>query len=148
MNDTAALPQPKDRSGRRTRSGSETRQRGGVIPFRVSATERAEIEAAADRAGLTLGSYVRARILTRPTTRATRSPPTNKAALARLLGEIGRVGSNINQIARQLNSGRDADEIADLALALRAVWEMRDAVLLELGMKAAADRRPATVARA
>lgn len=127
------------------RSGSETRRKQQRITFRLSPGEQAEIEAAADRAGLTLGSYVRARVLAQPTTRAVRRPPANKAALARLLGEAGRIGSNVNQMARQLNSGRDAAALADLAAMRRALWHIRDALLLELGMKASTEQHFVTV---
>jgi len=153
MNDTVVSPAPKPRRARTARSdgsahsGSETRQRGSIVPFRVNASERADLEAAADRAGLSLGSYIRARVLTAPTTRATRTPPVNKVALAKLLGEIGRIGGNVNQIARQLNSGRDPQEVANLQHTLRSLWQMRDAVLMALGMKASTDERPATVTR-
>jgi hypothetical protein len=37
--------------------------------------ERAQIESAAERAGLTVGSYVRSRALAKPTTRAVRRAP-------------------------------------------------------------------------
>jgi hypothetical protein len=131
----------------RRASGSEKRQRSRVIGFRATAAEETQLALAADRAGLTVSSYVRAQSLAKPITRATRSPPVNKAALAQLLGHIGQVGSNVNQIARQLNSGRDAQEIAEIAATLGAVREMRDAVLLALGMRASTQSHSATVER-
>ena len=57
---------------RKKRSGSEKRKRGPIIGFRATEEERAKIEGAADRAGLTVGSYVRSRSLKTPTTRAAR----------------------------------------------------------------------------
>jgi hypothetical protein len=57
------------------RSGSETRKRGPKVDFRVTDEERARIEAAASRAGLTVGSCCRARALTKPTTRAVKRAP-------------------------------------------------------------------------
>lgn len=131
----------------RPRSGSEKRQRGGYIGFRATEGEIAACRLAADNAGLTVSSYARAQTLAAPVMRVTRRPTVNKAALARLLGEIGRVGGNVNQIARQLNSGRDADEVNNLAVTLGAIWEMRDAVLMALGMEASTDSRPAKVRR-
>jgi Bacterial mobilisation protein (MobC) len=131
----------------KSRSGSENRQRCVLVGFRALPSEVAAIDAAADRVGLTRSSYGRACMLSPPQMRATRRPPVNQVALAKLLGDIGKIGSNVNQIARQLNSGRNPEEVADIAATLRAIWEMRDAVLLALGMKADTDTRPATVRR-
>jgi hypothetical protein len=99
------------------RSGSEARQRAGVIGFRANAAERAELEAAAERVGLTLGSYIRARALAKPATRATRRPTVEQAALAQLLAQLGKCGSNLNQMARVLNSGGDVPRDIPEALA-------------------------------
>ena len=71
MADTAArlrIVAPADDT--KSRSGSNTRQRAEPITFRANAAERALIEEAADRAGLTVSSYVRAQSLARPVTRA------------------------------------------------------------------------------
>jgi uncharacterized protein (DUF1778 family) len=148
MADTAArlrIVAPADDT--KSRSGSNTRQRAEPITFRANAAERALIEEAADRAGLTVSSYVRAQSLARPVTRARRTPPVNRTELARLLGLVNLLGSNVNQIARALNCGRDAEEIGELAATLRAVREMRDAMLLALGMQAGTTDNPATVER-
>lgn len=89
----------------RKRSGSENRARGNIVAFRVSEEERAELEQAAELAGLTLGSYVRQRVLTAPKTRAVRRPPIEQKLLAQLLGQLGRVGGNIHQIVKHMNFG-------------------------------------------
>lgn len=84
---------------------SEHRQKGRVVPFRVSPDEYAQLTRLADRAGLTVGSYVRSRALENPTTRARRKPAIEQVAVSRLIGELGSVGSNLNQLARKANSG-------------------------------------------
>jgi hypothetical protein len=89
----------------RPRSGSETRQRGGYIGFRATDGERAAAKVAADRAGLTVSAYARAQMLAEPVMRATRRPSADMAALAQVLAQLGKCGSNLNQIARVLNSG-------------------------------------------
>ena len=89
----------------RKRSGSENRARGGVVAFRVSEEERAELEQAAELAGLSLGSYVRQRVLTAPKTRAVRRPPIEQKLLAQLLGQLGKAGGNIHQILKHMNFG-------------------------------------------
>jgi hypothetical protein len=92
--------QPKPR-----RSGSDRRQKGRIVPFRVSATEYQELNTLAEQAGLTIGSYVRSRALALPTTRAIRRPVVEVQVLTRLLGELHKIGSNINQTARRVNMG-------------------------------------------
>src|SRR5271166_2086785 len=88
------------------RSGSEKRKRAPIIGFRATDEERAQIEASAQRAGLTVGSYVRSRALAKPTTRAVRRPPVETAQLARLLGQLGAVGGAV-QLLVQKHAGGD-----------------------------------------
>ena len=89
---------------RRRRSGSETRRRPIPFPVRLSPEERGAIAADAERAGLTLGSYIRSRVLSAPTTRARRQLPVDYAALAAALRAFTKAAININQIARHLNT--------------------------------------------
>lgn len=104
-------PAEKDQDGKAKKaSGSETRKRAGLVGFRVTETERAELEAAAERVGLTLGSYIRSRVLEAPQTRAVRRPPVERVLLAQLLGQLGRVGGNIHQIVKRLNFGEVASD--------------------------------------
>ena len=95
------------------RSGSERRQKGRVVPFRVSAEEYAQLDALAEREGLTIGSYIRSRTLTVPTTRAIRRPMVEVELLRRYLNELHKIGSNINQTARRVNMG-DTPLAADI----------------------------------
>jgi hypothetical protein len=132
MTDTTERPQPPAKYPHvppAKRSGSETRQRSFPVTFRTTATERAEIKAAADRAGLSPSSYIRAQALATPKMRATRKPPVDRAALAQLLGQVGKIGGNINQLARNENRGRAniwldetlkqcLDELAQMKVAL------------------------------
>lgn len=116
----------------RKRSGSENRARGGIVAFRVSEEERAELEQAAELAGLTLGSYVRQRVLTAPKTRAVRRPPIEQKLLAQLLGQLGRVGGNIHQIVRHMNFGGVVMH-DELRPALASFEEAAEAILQAMG---------------
>jgi hypothetical protein len=89
---------------RRRRSGSETRKRPLPFPVRLSPEERATLAAAADHAGLTLGSYIRSRVLSAPTTRSRKQVPVDYAALAAALRAFTKAAVNLNQIARHLNT--------------------------------------------
>ena len=116
----------------RKRSGSENRARGNIVAFRVSEEERAELEQAAELAGLTLGSYVRQRVLTAPKTRAVRRPPIEQKLLAQLLGQLGRVGGNIHQIVKHMNFGSGVmhDELRPALASFEAAAE---AILQAMG---------------
>ena len=105
------------------RSGSERRQKGRIVPFRVSATEYAELDALAEREGLTIGSYVRSRVLTVPTTRAIRRPVVEVELLRSYLNELHKIGSNINQTARRVNMG-DTPLAADIQTTYAACREV------------------------
>lgn len=112
--------------------GSEKRLRTSHLTVRLTPDERAAIDAAADRAGLTAGSYARQVVLGAPAPRQVRRPPVERRELARLLGELGRVGNNLNQLARAVNSGDDIDGVA-LSEALGGLHVARDAILVALG---------------
>ena len=105
------------------RSGSERRQKGRVVPFRVSAEEYAQLDALAEREGLTIGSYIRSRTLTVPTTRAIRRPVVEVELLRRYLNELHKIGSNINQTARRVNMG-DTPLAADIQTTYAACREV------------------------
>lgn len=112
--------------------GSEKRVRTSHLTIRLSPQERAAIDEAAGRAGLTAGSYARQVVLGAPPPRQVRRPPVERRELARLLGHLGSVGNNLNQIARVANTGDGVDH-NDLALALGELHTVRDAILEALG---------------
>lgn len=118
-------------------SGSEERQRGLFIRARVSAEEKAEVLAKAEAAGMTEGTFVRVQCLANPKTRAARRPPVEVRTLARLLGELGKVGSNLNQIAKAANSDKAVNREA-LETALAEVRGMVPAILEAMGRKGGA----------
>lgn len=107
---------------RKTRSGSQRRQRAKLAGMACTAEERAQLEAAAERAGLTVSAYMRHQCLGTPGPRAVRRPPVERAALAQLLAQLGKVGSNLNQIARALNSDRQVlpSDIGEAVAEVRA----------------------------
>ncbi len=127
MTALAEKPEPDARRA----AGTDKRHRGQVMGFRASPGEKAAIEAAAERAGLSVGGYIRGRALAVTETRAMRRPAVERAALAQLLGQLGKCGSNVNQIARVLNSGGDEPE--GVAEAIAAVKRAADAIWIALG---------------
>lgn len=111
----------------------EARQRHMRLRIRLSAAEQAQIEEKAERAGLTPASYARAVLLnTSNPVRSVRRPPIERLALAQLLGQLGRLNSNVNQIAKALNSNQ-AISRAEMRQAAGELAALRDAIRAALG---------------
>lgn len=104
-----------------------------IPPIRCTEEERVAIKAAADQAGLSVGAFVRALALGDAGPRAVRRPPVERKELARLLGHLGKVGSNINQLAHAYNSVRCIPGFAELEAVRKEIGEMRDALMKALG---------------
>lgn len=113
-------------------SGTEKRVRRSILPIRLAADERAALDAAAEKAGLTTSSYARQAMLGAPAPRQVRRPPVERRELARLLGELGHIGGNLNQLAKSANTSVVVYG-NEIAAALGQLREMRDAVLVALG---------------
>ena len=124
--------QPK----KKTRSGSEKRQRERIIKFRVKPDEVAEIKASAAAAGLTVGSLLRSLALAAPRTRAVRHDAVrhatpDRAAINEFLGRVGKYEGNLYQVVRRMNFGNlpEVQTLADLADEARAFLEAARIIL-------------------
>ena len=123
--------------------GSETRQRQASIKVRCLPDEFAAISAKAEAAGMSPAAYMRAAALGTAGPRAQRRLPVAAHLLRQVLGHLGRVGNNLNQIARRLNEGVAAHtQLPELAEALADFARMRDALYTALGK--APDETPPT----
>lgn len=134
-----------DPSGRRdqpppTRRKSDKRQRTATIFARVTPEEKAAFAARADRAGLASAAFMRALALGEPGPRARRRPTVDHVAIRQLLGELGRVGNNLNQIARALNNG-EAIDFPELREAVASYLPLRDAIFAALGKEPSGDHQ-------
>lgn len=108
------------------RRGTETRQKSVPVTTRYSPEEFAQLDEAASRAGLTRASYQRVQSLaTPPKTRSTRRAPIERELLAKALGQLGKVGSNLSQLVRaaDLDSAERAEAMVTIA-ALRDLLPM------------------------
>lgn len=112
--------------------GTEKRARSTHLTVRLSEDERAAIDAAAERAGLTPGSYARQAMLGAPAPRQVRRPPVEKRELVRLLGGLGNVRGNLNQLAKAVHTGILIYS-GDIDAALGGLAEVRAAILTALG---------------
>lgn len=122
MNEAAASPKKR----------SETRRKGRVLSIRVSDGERQEVEAFAEREGLTVASYIRSKSLATPTTRAMRRPPVEVITLSTLQASLNKIGSNLNQIAKRMNSGEMIAQ-SHIQAALAEHRQILAAIILTLG---------------
>ena len=79
------------------------RRSAKLPPIRVTEAELATLALQAASYGATLTDFIRQRALTGEAIRR------RGAAEAQLLSELNRIGVNLNQIARSLNSGQGRD---------------------------------------
>lgn len=115
-------------------AGSNKRRRPRQSLVRWSDEEFNAAASKADGAGLALAAFVRAATLGDAGPRAQRRPPADHVALRQILGQLGKIGSNINQIARALNMAGQPD-LPELKTAIRAILQVCNAILQALGKK-------------
>jgi hypothetical protein len=102
-------------------SASQKRERAKVLQVRLSPEEHAKVAAAASASGLSLSGYARETLLGEPTLRTQRAAPTPEIkTLAALLGKLGMVGNNLNQLARLGNQGQPVPTL-ELSATLAAI---------------------------
>lgn len=93
---------------------------------RLTTAERIDLEAKAARLGVDLSEWVRVELLNAPVRRSAAGQDTS------MITELNRIGVNLNQIARQVNRGRDHDPhhighvLHQLNTALEAVIRQHD----------------------
>ena len=115
-------------------SGTDKRLRDHTITVRLSDEEREKLSELSSRSGLAIGAFMRAAAFGDSGPRAQRRPPADHVALRQILGHCGRIGNNLNQIAKHLNAGGQVN-LSDLKEALAAILDIRNAILAALGMK-------------
>jgi hypothetical protein len=113
-----------------------------LSPFtlRLTFEERAQLER--DAAGLSLGAYVRSRVFdsaNMPPRRRGKFPVKDQKALASVLAMLGqsRLANNLNQLAREANTGSlvmTPDSEATLRGACRDIASIRHMLMIALGL--------------
>jgi hypothetical protein len=82
--------------------------------------------------GPEVGSYCRQVLLGAPAPRQVRRPPVERRELARLLGDVGKIGGLLNQLAKASNQGLTVYQ-NEVLTALRGLTMVREAILKALG---------------
>lgn len=85
-------------------SGSQKRVRRRSIQVFLTEEEYAAVMQQVDASGLSKSSYGRKALRGRAGERAQRRPSVDRVLLAHAIAELNKVGSNLNQIARVLNT--------------------------------------------
>ena len=123
----------------RRRSGSNRRIRQGVVGVRLSPDERAVLDQLATEAGMPVAEWLRrAGLMQRLAAKRQKANGPGGRALQAVMSELGRIGNNLNQVARHLNTAARAgvpaapDE-ASLHAAAEALDRVRGDVLEALG---------------
>ncbi len=109
-------------------------KRPSPFSIRLSDDERSEIVRRADAAGLSIGGYWKSVVLNAPPPRRSRRAPADHAELAKLLAHLGKLSSNVNQLARQINTEGSVD-LPELVDALADIAIMRNAIMSALGYR-------------
>lgn len=110
------------------------------LSVRLTDEERAELERRAERSGLTLGGYFKSAVFNTPPPPQSRRPPADRAELGKLLVAIGRIGNNVNQLAKVANAG-SWPEAKDLEKARADIRWIRQALMKALGIEKDTPRR-------
>ena len=82
---------------------SNKRKRTKFVVARLSPDEHAAITALADKRGMSPGALIRQTLLNVPPGPNIRRPSIDTKLLAKTLAELGKIGSNVNQIAYRYN---------------------------------------------
>ena len=111
---------------------SEKRQRKIRVTIRLNEAEATEFNNRAEIQSLTLSGYFRSAILNTPPPPQSRRPPVDRQELGKLLGAIGSIGNNMNQLAKVANAG-SWPESQQLDAACDDIRWMRQTLMLALG---------------
>lgn len=117
---------------------SVNRSPHAVVTVWMRPEQRAYIERQADAAGCSMSEYMRAAALgVKPLKSRPRLDP-DRQLCAKMLAEMGKMGSNLNQIARSLNQNQipSLDEMRTLKEARDLLREMAAVQMKALGREA------------
>ena len=130
---TGARKPPKSAAPWRGRPRAEN-PKSRRVEFRCTERDLSRYREAANRAGLSVADFLRAKALGKPNPRAVRIPPVEAREIARLYGEIGKIGSNVNQLAYRANAARALPHMAELQNLRSHLVAMHGALRRALGL--------------
>ena len=90
-------------------AAKDTTKRAHLVGAKLSDDELTQFRFICDRLNITQSEYIRQAILTATVTRPTLVTAMDRGSAKELLAHFGKIGSNLNQIARVLNQGYPVD---------------------------------------
>lgn len=117
-----------------TRKKSEKRQRTNLKSFRLSDEELAAFLAHCEAANLSGGDLFRTKCCGKKPLRAKRQRGEEEQSLAKILGQLGKCGNNLNQIAYALNVAKYKPDAAATLYALQAHEDKLEAIHTEVDL--------------
>ena len=130
--DVIELPPPRPRRKGGTRRPAAD-PRTDYVRLRMTPARKAQLRAAAKAARMTMTDYL---MRNEAGSSARRRMPVvvgDPIVLVKMLAEIGKWGSNWNQLARDRNMRGQEPEAEELRLIREALSDIRDAVMQALG---------------
>lgn len=113
---------------------SETRRRTKCLPVRLTPFEHEKLQRLSAQSGLKMGAFVRKMALGDEGEGAQKEPPPDQQLLASILGQIGKIGSNANQLAKRANTdGFGSIAPSDLKELMESISNIRAMLMVALG---------------
>jgi hypothetical protein len=108
------------------------KRRPSPFPIRLSPDLRAHLDGLAAAADISLGSLFISAVLNKPPPRRSRRPHPDRDLLLKIVGLLGNIGSNLNQLAKAAHEGSwpDSRAIEQMRADIRL---MRDTFLRAFG---------------
>lgn len=98
------------------------------VTLRLTPSEWAQLEQDADTAAVDVSTMARAQILNAPIPKRRYRKSMDHEKLADVLQSLGKLGTNLNQIAKVANSNGDLSHFRDAKLLKNLLEEIRDEV--------------------
>lgn len=114
-------------------SGSNKRQRPHRLTARFTAQEADLLAAKAAQAGISRSAFIRFAALDTPPPRSKRAPSLDEKLLVQALAQLGKIGSNVNQLAYYAHLGKFQTNSLDMAL--RDLADARLVLMQALGFE-------------
>ncbi|MGE0565855.1 MAG: plasmid mobilization relaxosome protein MobC [Pseudolabrys sp.] len=106
-------PPPGKKRGKHFGARPVADGRTAWLTTRCTPAFRTAVLEAAEKAGMGMADYMHAQLGGKPVPRARRKPAADTVQLTKILAQMGKAGSNLNQIAKRLNE-YDFDGIPEL----------------------------------
>ena len=121
---------------RKPRPKSQKRKRNEIVAVRLTVEERELLELAAAQAGLKPAGFLRKAALGRAGPRSQKQPKPQQKALAKVNGQLGKIGGNLTQLNNLLRDAhthglspklakelkRELDALKEPISDMRAAW--------------------------